>query len=71
MNKVDYYFRDSDYAFTEQHAEEDHEEGHEEEGHEEDEHDHHTEAQPCSKTMLWNTVPSLISPMINFLRSWY
>ena len=36
LNKIDYHFRDSDYAHTEQHAEE---EGHEEEGHD----DHHEE----------------------------
>ena len=41
-NKVDFFFRDSDYSFTEQHAEEEHEdEDHDEEQH--DEHEGHSE----------------------------
>ena len=40
VNSVDFFFRDTDYSFSEQHAEEEHEdEGHEDEGHE-DEHGH-------------------------------
>ena len=35
---IDFFFNDSDYTFTEQHAEE---EEHEEEGHDEDDHDEH------------------------------
>jgi iron complex outermembrane receptor protein len=38
INKVDFFMRDTDYSFTEQHAEE---EEHEEEGHEEGDHDEH------------------------------
>ena len=37
---IDFFFNDSDYTFTEQHAEE---EEHEEEGHDEDDHDDHDE----------------------------
>ena len=40
VNKVDFFMRDSDYSFTEQHAEEEHEEEEHEEEHEED-HDEH------------------------------
>ena len=37
FNSVDYFFRDTDYTFTEQHAEEEHEE----EEHEDEDHDEH------------------------------
>ena len=44
LTKVDYFFRDSDYLLTEQHAEEDHDEHVEEEhGEEEHEDEHHEE----------------------------
>ena len=38
LNGIDYFYRDTDYSFSEQHAEE---EGHEEEGHEDEGHDDH------------------------------
>ena len=47
FNSVDFFYRDSDYSFTEQHAEEEHEEEdhHEDEDHddEEEHHDGHAE----------------------------
>jgi len=43
VNKIDYFYRDSDYMLQEQHAEE---EGHEEEGHEEEGHDDHHDEGP-------------------------
>ena len=43
VNSVDFFFRDSEYSFTEQHAEEEHEEEehHDEDEHEEEGHDEH------------------------------
>ncbi|MDC2971552.1 TonB-dependent receptor [Gammaproteobacteria bacterium] len=45
-NKVDFFFRDSDYSFTEQHAEEEHED----EDHDEEEHDEHEGEGPTTFT---------------------
>ena len=58
VNKIDYFYRDSDYMLREQHAEE---EGHEEEGHD----DHHDEG----PTVFSNEASELLKPRCVIFKS--